>query len=135
MEIIDNLTYEESIENMYSDNWIDRYFAVKSLGNIGGDLAVKSLIDILESDEDGLVKVGAMKELGKLQNPLAIESLVCELACDSDSMKNHASVAICQICDISIFSPLLTMMGELKWSSRRKMIDILHEIHKGSSPE
>ena len=112
----ENQNYEYFARLVHHKNMVIRIRAVCILATIGSQNAVKELVEVLERDDDALVRHEAAFSLGQLGFTSAIKSLSQAVQTDQSSFVRHeAAIA-------------LGVIGSE--NSRSVLVQALHDISK-----
>ena len=103
--------------------------AVMKLGMVGGDRAVRALIDIVGNrQEDLIVRGRAALMLGKLKDDRAVAALIAALDAPGFQTPYHAATALGKIGDPRAIEALLNFAHNSRDKSRAAALQALREL-------
>lgn len=113
-----------------------RRTAVMKLGMVGGDEAVRALINTLRNDHEDLITRGrAAMMLGKLGDIRAVSPLIQALDAPGFKTPIYAAEALGKIGDPRAIEPLLTALESSNASLRQAVQDALRRLGYGAPGE
>lgn len=128
---------KELLSELRDMNKEKRRTAVMKLGMVGGEQAVRALINALQNDyEDLIVRGRAALMLGKLGDIRAVDSLIRALDAPGYQTPINAAQALGQIGDPRAIEPLITFATNGRDKSREMAINSLRKLgHEFYDPE
>lgn len=115
-----------------------RRTAVMKLGMLGGDQALRALINAVQNPyEDLIVRSRAALMLGKIGDPLAVDALVRALTAPGHQTPLNAAQALGKLGDTRAIEPLQVMAATGRDKLRDAAIDALarlgYDINQGET--
>ncbi len=110
-----------------------RRTAVMKLGMVGGDQAVRALINAVQNDyEDLIVRGRAAQMLGKLRDNRAVDPLIRALEAPGFQTPVYAAQALGRIGDVRAIEPLLMVAANGRDKTRDAAMHALRQLgHEG----
>lgn len=100
-----NIT-EKLIKELKTDNPVLRGRIARVLGEIGNEIAVSPLMELLEKDTNSYVCSSAARALGELKNPEATDTLIKKLATKEPKVRIEIARALGELKDKKALEPL-----------------------------
>jgi HEAT repeat protein len=123
--------FDESVQQLKSEDLIVRLHATKALGDTRDARAVEPLIANLKDEKCGSTSANALAKIGKP----AVEPLVVALKDNNPIVRRNAAVALGKIKDASAVNPLITALKDENPIVRRNAAMALGEIKDTSAVE
>jgi HEAT repeat protein len=106
-----------------------RRTAVIKLGMLGGDQAVRTLMDIVENHQEDLIVRGrAALMLGKLRDDRAVTALIRALDAPGFQTPHNAAIALGKIGDPRAINALLNLADSSRDKTREAALQALREL-------
>lgn len=110
------------------DNFEVRIAAVRALGEIGDELAITPIINLLKKDPIAEVRSNAVIALNKFDNPTMIIEPLLEALNDGDNeVQRNAINGLIKLEDYAL-KPLLDNLNDKRWQIRAVSAEILGKI-------
>ena len=133
-DVIDDIKVKTILSELRDVNKDRRRTAVMKLGMVGGDQAVRTLINIVDnSQEDLIVRGRAALMLGKLKDDRAVPHLIRALEAPGFLTPYHAALALGKIGDPRAVDALLGLAGNSRDKTRDAAMQALRQL--GYEPE
>ena len=130
----DPLVIKQLLVELRDVNKEKRRTAVMKLGMVGGDQAVRTLINIVQDDyEDLIVRGRAALMLGKLGDARAVTPLIRALDAPGFQTPLHAAQALGELGDSRAIDPLLILATHGKDKTKQAALQSLRRL--GYDPE
>ena len=133
-DVIDDSKVKTILSELRDVNKDRRRTAVMKLGMVGGDQAVRTLINIVDnSQEDLIVRGRAALMLGKLKDDRAVPHLIRALEAPGFLTPYHAALALGKIGDPRAVDALLGLAGNSRDKTRDAAMQALHQLAQSSN--
>ncbi len=128
-DVIEDSKVKTILSELRDVNKDRRRTAVMKLGMVGGDQAVRTLINIVDNTQEDLIVRGrAALMLGKLKDDRAVPHLIRALEAPGFLTPYHAALALGKIGDSRAVGALLDFAGNSRDKTRDAAMQALHQL-------